>query len=67
MVRRVDTTSMHYKIAQEYMVKFVETDFTEDDKCHKIAQALKMTAEEFKINIHIYWRFKRTQIRMLIV
>lgn len=30
------------------MVKFVETDFTEDDKCHKIAQALKMTAEEFK-------------------
>ena len=48
VVRRVDTTSMHYKIAQEYMVKFVEADFTEDDKCHKIAQALKMTAEEFK-------------------
>ena len=47
-VRRVDTTSMHYKIAQEYMVKFIEEDFNDEQKSAKLAKIMNMDIVEFK-------------------
>jgi len=44
----VDTESLSFKIAREYMIRLDKSDFEDMDKLRKIAQVTSMTAEQFK-------------------
>ncbi|MBN9419865.1 MAG: 6-phosphofructokinase [Candidatus Eremiobacteraeota bacterium] len=47
-VRMVDTESLSFKIAREYMIRLDKSDFEDEDKLRKIAQVTTMTPEQFK-------------------
>ncbi len=47
-VRLVDINSEHYKVAREYMIRLERQDFENPEMLAKLAEAAKMTTEEFK-------------------
>lgn len=47
-VRLVDTNSLSFKIALEYMIRLKKTDFADDEKLARLAQAAGVSSEEFK-------------------
>ncbi|MGQ9462904.1 MAG: diphosphate--fructose-6-phosphate 1-phosphotransferase [Candidatus Fervidibacter sp.] len=47
-VRLVDINSEHYKVAREYMIRLEREDLENPEMLEKLANAAKMTPEEFK-------------------
>ena len=47
-VRLVDINSEHYKVAREYMIRLEREDLENPEMLAKLAEAAKMTPEEFK-------------------
>ena len=47
-VRLVDINSEHYKVAREYMIRLERKDLENPEMLAKLAEAAKMTTEEFK-------------------
>lgn len=47
-VRLVDINSEHYKVAREYMIRLEREDLENPEMLEKLANASKMTPEEFK-------------------
>lgn len=47
-VRLVDINSEHYKVAREYMIRLEREDLENPEMLSKLAEAAKMTPEEFK-------------------
>lgn len=47
-VRMVDTDSLSFKIAREYMIRLSATDLNDPDKLRRLAQVTTWTPEQFK-------------------
>ncbi len=47
-IRLVDINSEHYKVAREYMIRLEREDLENPEMLAKLAEAAKMTPEEFK-------------------
>ncbi|MCS7191909.1 MAG: diphosphate--fructose-6-phosphate 1-phosphotransferase [Armatimonadetes bacterium] len=47
-IRLVDINSEHYRVAREYMIRLEREDFENPEMLAKLAEAAKMTPEDFK-------------------
>jgi len=47
-VRLVDTKGEGFSVAQNYMIRLKEKDFSADDRVESLAQVVKMSVEDFK-------------------
>ena len=47
-VRLVDTESVHYRVAREYMIRLEASDFESATQLDRLATAAKMTIDDFR-------------------
>jgi 6-phosphofructokinase 1 len=47
-IRSVDTNSLSFKIAREYMIRLDRTDFDNPEQLRRLAQAARLSPSEFR-------------------
>jgi 6-phosphofructokinase 1 len=54
-IRLVDLNSEHYRVAREYMIRLEPEDLADDARCARLAEAARMSVEEFRAEYSQLW------------